>query len=152
LKVLRWEREWHSRHQPFKRPEDYPAESVAISGTHDTATLAEWWDGADRRERALCAEIPGLREASCDPDAPYDDRLRDALLQVLFRAGSDIVIIPFQDLFGWRDRVNLPGVVNDGNWTWRLPWPIDDLVTLPEARERAAFVSGLSRASRRCHS
>ena len=56
----------------------------------------------------LCAEIPGLREAGCDPDAPFDDRLRDALLQALFRAGSDIVIVPFQDLFGWRDRVNVP--------------------------------------------
>ncbi len=78
LKVLRWEREWHKPGQPFRRPADYPAESVAISGTHDTDTLAEWWDGADRRERQLCAEIPGLREAGCDPDAPFDARLRDA--------------------------------------------------------------------------
>ncbi len=101
---------------------------MAISGTHDTDTLAEWWDSADGRERHLCAEIPGLREAGCDPDAPFDDRLRDALLQALFRAGSDIVIVPFQDLFGWRDRVNLPGVVNDENWTWRLPWAIDELL------------------------
>ena len=61
--------------QPFRRPADYPAESVAISGTHDTDTLAEWWDGADRRERHLFAEIPGLREAGCDPDAPFDARL-----------------------------------------------------------------------------
>ena len=83
-------------------------------------------------KRHLCAEIPGLREAGCDPDAPFDDRLRDALLQALFRAGSDIVIVPFQDLFGWRDRVNLPAVVNDENWTWRLPWPIDDLDTCPK--------------------
>ena len=81
LKVLRWEREWHRPGQPFRRPADYPAESVAISGTHDTDTLAEWWDGADRRERQLCAEVPGLREAGCDPDAPFDARLRDALLR-----------------------------------------------------------------------
>jgi 4-alpha-glucanotransferase len=144
LKVLRWEREWHTPDQPFKRLEDYPAESVAISGTHDTDTLAEWWDGADRRERALCAAIPGLREAGCNPDAPYDDHLRDALLQLLFRARSNLVIIPIQDLFGWRDRVNLPGVVNDENWTWRLPWPIEDLPVLAEARERAAFLRALA--------
>ena len=138
--------------QPFRRPADYPAESVAISGTHDTDTLAEWWDGADRRERQLCAEIPGLREAGCDPDAPFDARLRDALLEALFCAGSDIVIVPFQDLFGWRDRVNVPAVVNDENWTWRLPWPIDDLLTsCPKRGERAAFLRGLSRDSRRCH-
>ena len=149
LKVLRWEREWHAAGHPFRRPADYPAESVAISGTHDTETLAEWWDGADWRERDLCAQIPGLREAGCDPDAPFDHRTRDALLRALFGAGSDFVIVPLQDLFGWRDRVNVPAVVNDENWTWRLPWPIDDLPTHPEARDRAVFVRTLATRSGR---
>jgi 4-alpha-glucanotransferase len=144
LKVLRWEREWNTPGHPFRKPADYPAESVAISGTHDTDTLAEWWDGASRRERHLVAGIPGLREAGCDPDAPFDARLRDALLHALFCAGSDIVIVPFQDLFGWRDRVNVPAVVNDENWTWRLPWPIDELLVRPEARERATFLRALT--------
>ena len=44
-----------------------------------------------------------------------------------------------QDLFGWRDRINLPGLISDANWTWRLPWPVDRLATTPEAEERAAF-------------
>ena len=146
LKVLRWEREWHHPGQPFRRPADYAAESVAISGTHDTDTLAEWWDGADRRERQMCAEVLGL---GLDPDAPFDARTRDALLHALFCAGSDLLIVPFQDLFGWRDRVNLPAVVNDENWTWRLPWPIDELGSLPEACERAGFLRALSRECRR---
>jgi 4-alpha-glucanotransferase len=149
LKVLRWERHWHSPRQPFRNPADYPAESVAISGTHDTETLAEWWDGASREERHLCAEIPGVREAGLNPDAPFDEHIRDALLRALFGARSDFVIVPFQDLFGWRDRVNVPAVVNDENWTWRLPWPIDDLGVLPAARERADFLRALARDSGR---
>jgi 4-alpha-glucanotransferase len=149
LKVLRWEREWHAAGQPFRRPVEYPQQSVAISGTHDTETLAEWWDGAEWRERNLCADIPGLREAGCNPDEPFNHRTRDALLLALFGAGSDFVIIPFQDLFGWRDRVNVPAVVNDENWTWRLPWPTDDLSVLPEARERAVFLRVLAEQSGR---
>jgi 4-alpha-glucanotransferase len=149
LKVLRWEREWHTERQPFRRPSEYPAESVAISGTHDTDTLAEWWDDADLRERRLCAELPGMREAGCDPEAPFGAATRDALLRALFTAGSDFVIVPIQDVFGWRDRVNVPAVVNQENWTWRLPWPIDDLQRQPEAQERAAFLRNLSRDSRR---
>jgi len=145
LKVLRWERHWHSPGQPFRDPAHYPAESVAISGTHDTDTLAEWWDGAGWEERQLCAAIPGLREAGCNPDEPFSARTRDALLRALFSAGSNFVIVPFQDLFGWRDRINVPAVVSDENWTWRLPWPIDALWTRPEAQERAAFLSRLSR-------
>jgi 4-alpha-glucanotransferase len=145
LKVLRWERYWNSPRQPFRHPADYLAESVAISGTHDTDTLAEWWDGASGEERQLFAEIPGVREAGCDPEAPFNPRTRDALLRVLFSAASDFVIAPIQDLFGWRDRINVPAVVNDENWTWRLPWPIDELNVLPEAQERARFLRALLR-------
>ena len=149
LKVLRWERDWHAPRHPFRNPADYPAESVAISGTHDTETLAEWWDNAGAEERQLCAAIPGVREAGANPDGPFDPRTRDALLRILFTAGSNFVIVPFQDLFGWRDRVNVPAVVNDENWTWRLPWPIEALSVRAEAQERASFLCGLSAASGR---
>ena len=145
LKVLRWEREWHRPRQPFRDPAHYPAESVAIAGTHDTETLAEWWDNAGAEERHLCAAIPGLRESGCDPDAPFGPRTRDALLRALFRARSHFVIVPFQDLFGWRDRVNVPAVVDDQNWTWRLPWPVEELYVRPETQERAAFLLALAR-------
>jgi 4-alpha-glucanotransferase len=144
LKVLRWEREWHTARHPFRNPAEYPAESVAISGTHDTETLAEWWDNASAEDRQRCADIPGLRETGCNPDAPFGARTRDALLRALFGAGSNFVIVPFQDLFGWRDRVNVPAVVNDENWTWRLPWPIEELGVLPETKERAGFLRALA--------
>ena len=149
LKVLRWERHWHDPGKPFRRPSEYPAESVAISGTHDTETLAEWWDNADYEERGLCAELPGVRDAGCAPDQPFTPATRDALLRTLFHAGSDLLILPVQDVFGWRDRVNTPAVVSEENWTWRLPWPVEDLLSQPEAQERARFLAGLSRASNR---
>ena len=145
LKVLRWEREWHSPRQPFRDPAHYPAESVAIAGTHDTETLADWWDNAGIEERHLCAAIPGLRESGCDPDAPFGPHTRDALLRALFRARSHFVIVPFQDLFGWRDRVNVPAVVTHENWTWRLPWPVEELDVRPEPQERAEFLRALAR-------
>ena len=52
--------------------------------------------------------------------------------------GSDLTLLPLQDVFGWRDRINEPGTVNDRNWTFRLPWPVDRLDEMPEARERQA--------------
>jgi len=45
-----------------------------------------------------------------------------------------------QDIFGWRDRINTPAVVDDVNWTWRLPWLIDLLPSQPVAQERAQFL------------
>jgi 4-alpha-glucanotransferase len=144
LKVLRWERRWHEEGQPFRRPQEYPAVSVAISSTHDTEMLAGWWDAAGLEERRLCARILGVPQPEAIAEAPYSATTRDALLRVLFAAGSDFVIVPIQDVFGWRDRVNVPGVVNDENWTWRLPWDADTLRSQPEAQERAAFLRDLA--------
>ena len=149
LKVLRWEREWHEPGKPFRPPAEYAAASVAISGTHDTETLAEWWDAAGLDERRRCAEVTGLQEAGCSPADPFSPAIRDVLLRAIVSAGSDLVILPVQDIFGWRDRINTPAVVNEENWTWRLPWPSDLLSTQPEARERAAFLKSLCREFRR---
>lgn len=149
FKVLRWERFWELPGQPFRDPASYPAVSLATSSTHDTETLAEWWDSAPAEERAAVTALPSLREAGCDPEAAFGDRVRDALLRALCAAGSDLVLIPVQDIFGWRDRINTPAVVDDVNWTWRLPWPVDDLPSEPVARERAAFLRELMRRCRR---
>lgn len=145
LKVLRWEREWHAPGKPFRDPTNYPVVSVALSGTHDTEPMAQWWDAAGATERRIANDIPALREAGCRPDEPFSPKVRDGLLECLFGAASDLLLIPIQDVFGWRDRVNTPAVVNDQNWTWRLPWPVEDLATNPSARERARFLLALSR-------
>ena len=60
-------------------------------------------------------------------------RCATALLEVLFASGANLLILPIQDVFGWRDRINQPATVGDQNWTWRLPWPVDRLATEPEA-------------------
>jgi 4-alpha-glucanotransferase len=148
-KVLRWERQWNVEGQPFKDPASFPAVSLATSGTHDTETLAGWWDEAPLAERASVAGLPALRAAGCDPSGPFDDHLRDALLHALCGSGSNLVVVPVQDIFGWRDRINTPAVVDGINWTWRMPWPIDDLLVEHVPRERAAFLRGLSEASGR---
>ena len=149
LKVMRWERQWDVEGQPFKDPAAYPPVSVAISGTHDTETLAEWWAQADASERAMAADLPHLRATGIDADEPFSDRVRDALLMSLFTAGSDLLLLPVQDVFGWRDRINVPAVVDDSNWSWRLPWLADRLGEEPVAVDRAAFLEGLSRETRR---
>ena len=52
------------------------------------------------------------RQAPRRPDAPWTDRLRDAMLELAYRAGSDDLFLPIQDVFGWRDRINTPGTVS----------------------------------------
>lgn len=128
-KVYRWERAYDQPGQPFIDPAGYPRESVAATGTHDTETMAEWWDTLSDAERLAAAGHSGA----------FNDTVRDVLLIRVLRAGSERAFIPMQDIFGWRDRINTPATVGDHNWTWRLPWPIDRWAGLPGANERAEF-------------
>ena len=148
-KVLRWERHWDTEGKPFRDPTSFPPVSLATTATHDTETLAEWWNEADADERQHAMQWPALRAAGCAPDRQFDDRLRDALLRTLFGAGSNLVVVPIQDIFGWTDRINTPAVVDDVNWRWRMPWQIEDLSKEPVPRERAAFLRDLSKSSGR---
>jgi 4-alpha-glucanotransferase len=142
LKVLRWEREWNEPGQPFRDPTRFAADSVATTGTHDTETLAGWWDQADEEERG--AALLAMGATTIDAGVAFGPVPRDALLVQLFLAGSDFVIVPIQDVFGWRDRVNVPAVVSADNWSWRLPWPVEDLTREADARDRATFLRALS--------
>ena len=101
--------------------------------------------GASLQDRQGLLGLPVIREAGLSRESPYSDRTRDALLEVLFAARSRLLILPIQDILGWRDRINTPALVSDANWTWRLPWAVEDLMTDPAAVERAAFLRELSR-------
>ena len=149
LKVLRWERDWELPGHPFKDPATYARLSVAISGTHDTDTLSEWWEKADEEERCRAVELPALAAAAVLPDETYSPRLRDAFLATLFGAGSDLVLLPVQDIFGLSERINVPAVVAVHNWTWRLPWLVDAMRKDRDALERAEFLERLGRATER---
>jgi 4-alpha-glucanotransferase len=149
-RVIRWERHWQAKGQPYIDPEGYPAVSAAMTGTHDTEPMAVWWDdlGADDREAFLALPV-FARHDIAGPGQPWSDALRDAILELACRAGSDRLFLPIQDLFGWRARINTPGTVTAGNWTWCVPWPVDRMDAIEIARDRARFLRELCASSGR---
>jgi 4-alpha-glucanotransferase len=139
FRVFRWERDWSIDGQPFRDPFGYPALSVATSGTHDTEPMAIWWDEAPDTDKQMIASLTAVQQSAGSGDlvdAPFNPTVRDAILETLFRSGSNLLLMPVQDLFGWRDRINVPATVDDKNWTYRLPWASDHLDEEPEAQER----------------
>lgn len=135
-RILRWERRWHDEGQPFIPPRDWPPVAVATSGTHDTASMAEWWEQEGDAERRML-----LGEGAT---ASFTPAVRDALLRALYESASNLLIPPFQDLFGWHDRINTPATVADANWRWALPWPVDRLGEIPVAVTRAGELRTLA--------
>ncbi len=139
-RVFRWERFWHKQGQPFRDPGDYPEMSVAVTGTHDTEPMMVWWDQAAPDEKENVAALPTIRRMTGGNDLSVEsspEAVRDALLEALVASRSMLVLIPVQDVFGWRDRINEPATVKPENWTFKLPWPSDRLDSEPEAIERA---------------
>ena len=54
-----------------------------------------------------------------------------------------------QEILGEKARINTPGTVNDQNWTWRLPRPIEDLREDATMKARFATIRALVAASGR---
>ncbi len=139
-RVLRWEMDG----SVFRDPAHWPELSVATTGTHDTETLAAWWDGLFEEERWALRSIPSLH-ADWEGVPPFDASVHDAILELLYASPSRLVLLPIQDLFGLRDRINVPGTIGPENWSFRLPWDVDAMSADPfvmhhtrSAAERAA--------------
>lgn len=117
-KVLPWERD--GNFQPYD-PRSYPEVSVATWSTHDTAPITQWWYDLHDWERERLAKLDGI-----PLDLPEQDR-ELALLKLLLSSKSELTLMLAQEILGEKARINTPGTVNETNWTWRLPRPIEDL-------------------------
>jgi 4-alpha-glucanotransferase len=133
-KVLRWQRD----EADFIDPATYPECSIATTGTHDTDSLAEWWGSLELPERTTLAGSSVLSEAE-----PLTRAQRLIILDRLFRSSSRYAILPIQDLFGWRERINVPATVGGGNWVYRLPAPLERLRADPAVVADAAALRAL---------
>lgn len=152
FKVMRWERAWHTDGQPFVDPAAFPEASVALSGTHDTESLAQWWRDLSDADRAAFLALPSLaslRRAEGEPAPSFVPDVRDVLLRALLSGASRYVMLPLQDVFGWDVRINTPATVNDANWTWTTPIAVDRWRESAEWVERAETLASWCRASSR---
>ncbi len=146
-RVLLFERDG----ERFRPPGDYPADSVASTGTHDLPTMAGYWAGTDiearerlgwidgedaraerlERERSRVALVDALREAGCITSDDLDvAALLVAVHRFLARTGSRVVLLQLEDLLAQREQVNVPGTTNEEpNWMRKLGLPIDAFET-----------------------
>ena len=149
-KVMRWEKiNEGTAAEAFISPADYPALSLATTGTHDTDTLAQWWETASTGERERMLRVLGLAPAGSHGNRADFERMRDRMLAALYASPSRMVLIPIQDLFGWRERINLPGTVGPANWSWRLPLAIEDMMQNGETNSRLDFLRAMATQSGR---
>jgi 4-alpha-glucanotransferase len=110
------------------RSENAQPEDWVMVGNHDTPTiwsLVKEWQG---REQGMKQASYLARRLNCvDPDslavtlAADPRRLAHAKVADLFLSPARHVMIFFADLFGLEENYNVPGALNENNWTLRVP-------------------------------
>jgi 4-alpha-glucanotransferase len=153
FKVLFFER-WQSG--LFKRPENFPAQSIVTIATHDTATLSGWWQGRDLQWRQQLNLYPNEESGQADRSARTSERenliaalddlkvidmskapkldpaqmnteLSIAVQKYLAISPSHIQLIPLEDSLEISEQVNIPGTIDEHpNWLQKLPILLED--------------------------
>lgn len=92
-------------------PENYPANSVAYSGTHDTDTALGWFKSLRGEKRRRVVKYLKIRPG---------DEIHWKIIKSILKSASRLAIIPLQDLLGVgsEGRMNSPGTIG-GQWEWR---------------------------------
>ena len=95
-------------------PHNHVRNTVVYSGTHDNDTARGWWDAAPQRERAYAGAY--LHAHARD--------IHWGMIRAASSSVANLAIFPMQDVLGLdgRYRMNVPGVMGNGNWTWRFEW------------------------------
>ncbi len=121
----------------------YQRLSVVSYATHDHEPLRALWDrlyatACDPSDPAAASEareeqrkLAGFAARAIDPPLPWSDDLHEAFLAALFRSNSWLAICMITDLFGTKDRFNVPGAIAESNWSRRIPLPIGKWRTDP---------------------
>jgi 4-alpha-glucanotransferase len=144
-KVFRWEKENPgAANESVMPPARYPVVSLATTGTHDTETLCEWWLNAGPEERRDVIKALRLRDVADPNQNGLSGPALDEILEAVYSSPSELVDTPIQDLFGWTDRINFPGTITADNWSWRLPFDVE------QWRDDAVFAERVNRLRKLC--
>lgn len=138
LRVIRWCREWSKEGQPYVPFEDYTPLSVTTTSVHDSTTIRSWWEG--EKASAISnqsSEKMSVRDMVEDGEEDFTPEIAEQLLLEGAKSASMWYVNPLQDYLYMNkkywlenaddERINVPGSVNNFNWTYRIPCSVEDL-------------------------
>lgn len=166
MRVLWFER---AEDHGFIGAHDYAPLAVAMTGTHDTATIAGWWSGNDLDWAERLGRLPAdmdrteaeeirawdrgllwstLEQQAARPDPADVEPAVNAAIAHIARTPTMLAIIPVEDLLGLVEQPNLPGTVTEHpNWRRRLKEPLEELLSDPPVQHRLDILRGCRSAS-----
>jgi 4-alpha-glucanotransferase len=134
----------------------FPENSFATYSTHDHDPVCGIWRGcleAIRRHHEcpddhtgwqahnahntlrVLSEFAGIPISTHGPWPPFTEGVRLRLIKALFDSNSRFAVLMVTSLFGIDQRINEPGTIGPNNWTFRLPWTIEQIQSNPRLVE-----------------
>lgn len=142
-------------------------QSLACFGTHDTPTLAGFWQGRDMawwhrlgwisRAEAVSARRTRSREkrqlTGIAPPDPLPKRatkkLRDRVHRRLADVPADLVAVQLDDILCLSDAQNLPGTIDEHpNWRRAYPLTLDQIARGADLKKTARIMTDAGRAAK----
>ena len=130
MKVLEFA--FDSREESDYLPHLFPVDSVCYTGTHDNVTLKQWFDEANRKDKAYAKAYLGLNRS----EGYVWGMIRGGMSSV-----SRLFIAQMQDYLGLggEARMNFPGTLTSANWTWRAAEGFDSDVLAQKLRRMTSL-------------
>lgn len=162
MRVLWFER---AEDHGFIGARDYPANAVAMTGTHDTPTVAGWWSGRDLDWAAQLGRLPkGVARDAAEDVRAWDRGLLwstmaqgerpvpedtgpvvDAAVAHIAATPCALAIVPLEDLTGEAEQPNLPGTTTEHpNWRRRMDGTVADLLARRDVCRRTEALNSRS--------
>lgn len=136
-KVMRWERNWDGD-QSFIDPRVYPVESMTTVSTHDSESLKLWWKKAPEEAMTYAQSVGWHYDPELKPSQQFE------ILAQSHHSGSLFHINPLQEYLAlipnmtWPnpedERINLPGVISEKNWSYRFLPSVEQIVENEELK------------------
>ncbi len=157
----------------FNSPRHWSKNAVAVTSTHDLATVGGWWRGHDLdlrnrlnligdanavwfeyenrtadRPRLWGAMVESGAASGAAPAPENPAPVVDAAVAHLANAGCELALLPIEDLLGLEEQPNLPGTLDEHpNWRRRLAAPVDTVLDDPAVAKRLAYLNQTSQNS-----
>ena len=136
MKVLEFA--FDSREPSDYLPHVYTENCVCYTGTHDNATLRQWYEESSENDldRNYARKYMGITEG---------EDFCKAIIRLGMGSRADLFVCQMQDYLdlGGKSRMNVPGSLNARNWRWRMlpgaagPELAAEIAALTEAFDRA---------------
>ncbi|MCR4694868.1 MAG: 4-alpha-glucanotransferase [Pseudobutyrivibrio sp.] len=94
------------------QPHNYTRNCICYTGTHDNATIMEWYASAKKADKEYASTYLGIGK---------DEEFNWGMIRGGMASVSNLFVAQMQDYLdlGKYNRINIPGT-SSGNWQWRL--------------------------------